>query len=476
MATVDEDTYTLDHRPDSLTIEDIEKPAYSTRTLAKFVAGIVIGGFFFLLPIRWQGRTTIPMDVVLTTILESVPRAVGVYAVIVITAGGLLTTLAVLDRLGVLSLGVDVSSFDTGPLFWALRVAGVVITPFLFLEAGPAWLHAPGVGPFIWNDLVYPVSVLIPLGAIFVNVFVSYGALEFIGTLARPIMQPLFRVPGRAALDSITSWIASLPMGLYVTQNVFHRGGYSKREAYIIVTCFATVGIAFTGVVLAPLQLLHLLPVVMVAYGICLAVTAAILVRVPPLSRVPDEYIEEPDPETPIHGSAGDYVKIAFRRAIKDAEDAASFPVVARDGFLDGLKLVAEFVGLMVAVALAAVLFERYTPVFDILGQPLVPLFEIMGLPNAAILGPASLVGITEMFIPVILVQDAAPMARFYIALLTITQIIFFSTEAPMAMDMFQEVPIKARELVILFVERTIILIPLVALITHVVNYLGFLG
>jgi hypothetical protein len=42
-------------------------------------------------------------------------------------------------------------------------------------------------------------------------------------------------------------------------------------------------------------------------------------------------------------------------------------------------------------------------------------------------------------------------------------------------MDMFKDVPIRFRDLVALFVMRTIILVPLIAAITHLVAALGIL-
>jgi hypothetical protein len=44
-----------------------------------------------------------------------------------------------------------------------------------------------------------------------------------------------------------------------------------------------------------------------------------------------------------------------------------------------------------------------------------------------------------------------------------------------MIMDMFSDVPVRFRDLVALFVMRTIILVPLIAGITHAVAALGLL-
>jgi nucleoside recognition membrane protein YjiH len=80
------------------------------------------------------------------------------------------------------------------------------------------------------------------------------------------------------------------------------------------------------------------------------------------------------------------------------------------------------------------------------------------------------------MYIPVLLARDAALPARFFIAVLSISQLIFFSAVGPMIIDMFREIPIRARELVALFLMRTAILIPVIAAVTAILSWAGALS
>jgi nucleoside recognition membrane protein YjiH len=425
--------------------------------------------------VPWQGEITVPFDIAVSTITESFPDAVGLYVLAIIVAGGALTTAAELDDRGIVSLGTDLSAFESSAVFWALRVLGALLAPVMFFKLGPGWLHTPSTGGFMWGTLIYSVGVIIPIGAVFITIFVELGGLEFVGTLARPVMNPLFKLPGRAALDSLASWVGSYSVGLYVTRNVFDRGGYNKREVFIISTCFSTVSIGFVGVVAATLDMLALFPVIFLAYFVCVVVCAAILVRVPPISTVPREYVAEPDPEVPFVGSPREYLQFALSEAVGKAREGETFAGAAWRGFVDGLKLTSLILGTILAVGLAAVLLSAYTPTFEILGAPLVPIIDFLGLPNAETVAPATIVGITEMYVPVLLIQDAAPMARFFIAVLAVSQLIFFSSVGPMTMDMFSDVPVRFRDLVALFVMRTVILVPLVAGMTHLVNALGVL-
>ena len=124
----------------------------------------------------------------------------------------------------------------------------------------------------------------------------------------------------------------------------------------------------------------------------------------------------------------------------------------------------------------AALLLARETPVFTWLGKPLVPMLALLGLPDVELVVPATLVGITEMYILTLLVRDAAVPARFFIADLSISQLIFFSAIGLMIIDMFREVPIRGRKLVALFLMRTAILIPVLVAITAILTWTGVLG
>lgn len=476
MSTEQQDqTWEMDGSPAARDIDDIDLNEYEVQPVVKFILAFAIGAVFFLVPVPWQGELTVPFDIAVSTITESVPDAVGVYALSIIAAGGVLTTVAELDSYGVVSLDTDLSSFESSVAFWALRVLGALLAPVMFFGLGPDWVHTSTTGGFMWKELVYSVGVIIPIGAVFITIFVELGGLEFIGTLARPVMQPLFKLPGRAALDSLASWVGSYSVGLYVTRNVFDRGGYNKQEVFIISTCFSTVSIGFVGVVAATLDMLALFPVIFFAYFVCVLICAAILVRVPPISTVPEEYITEPDPEVPFEGTGREYLRFALSEAVGKAKRGETFAQASWRGFVDGLKLTSLVLGTILAVGLAAVLLSAYTPTFDILGAPLVPVINALGLPNAETVAPATIVGITEMYAPVLLVTESAPMARFFVAVLAVSQLIFFSSVGPMTMDMFSDVPVRFRDLVTLFVLRTVILVPLIAGMTHAVNALGLL-
>lgn len=423
----------------------------------RFVASLVLGFGFFLFPIPMGGRFTVPFDVVVQAIVETVPALVGVYCLLLIAAGAKAST----------------AVYRAAPLIAGVRILAVPLALGYYFRLGPEFLLQSAVRDLMWSTLVFSVGVIVPIGAALLVFFVEYGVLDFIGTLMRPVMRPLFRLPGRAALDSLTSWVGSYSVGLYLTRKLMDDGFYTRREAYTIVTCFSTVSIGFVAVVAQTLALLHLFPVIFLIYFVNVYWMTAVFARVWPISKTPDDYVTEGRPEPEISGNP---FARAWNNAMRRAESGPPFWVTLRRGFVEGIVLATTILGSILVVGTVALLLARETPLFDWLGRPLVPVLSVLGVPDAELVAPACLVGIAEMYIPALLVRETSIQARFFVAVLSISQLIFFSAVGPMMIDMFRKVPIRARELVAIFLMRTAVLVPVLAALTVLVDRAGWLG
>ncbi|TCJ18313.1 YjiH family protein [Rubrobacter taiwanensis] len=441
-----------------------EAAAGRSAAALRFVLTTVVGAFFFLVPVYYAGQWTIPFDVVVSYIRGGFPQAVALYCLVVILASVALSVAAELQARGKLEAGrFDVRYFRTGPAFLFFRLLGGVFAVMIYFGAGPEFILAESAGGLMYNTLVASVAVIVPIGAIFITLFVAFGGLEFVGTLARPVMRPLFRVPGRAALDATASYVGSYSIGLYVTNKMYNEGRYSAREAAVIATCFSTVSMGFFAVVAATLDLLPYFPLIFLSTTFVIIVLAAILCRIPPLSWKPDAYAAEPVREREY---SGNLFRHAVEEAVGRAARARNVFVELRDGFIDGLKLTLVIIPTILAIGLLAILLAEHTPLFTWLGAPVEPVLELLGVPDAAIVAPATLIGITEMFLPALLATEAALAAKFFVAVLSLSQILFFSAVIPLLLEI--DIPVKLWEILLLFLLRTIIAIPLIAALMHI--------
>ena len=106
------------------------------------------------------------------------------------------------------------------------------------------------------------------------------------------IMRPVFRLPGRSAVDCFASWLGDGSVGILLTSKQYEGKFYTQREAAVIGTTFSAVSITFCLVVISQVKLEHMF--VPFYLTVCLAgVVAAIVVpRLPPLCWKKDIYAD----------------------------------------------------------------------------------------------------------------------------------------------------------------------------------------
>ena len=111
----------------------------------------------------------------------------------------------------------------------------------------------------------------------------------------------------------------------------------------------------------------------------------------------------------------------------------------------------------------------NYTPVITWLGIPIRPVLELLRIPDAQTIAPSAIAAFVAMSLPATLISGTgvSVMAGFYIVVLSTCQVIFFTESANAMLD--SAIPVNFADLVVIFLERTVLLIPLVAIVTHIV-------
>lgn len=432
----------------------------STLAVVRFLMSFVWGGLFFFVPVQVDGKSTVLFAYTVKLFTQSFPGLVNVYGLLLVMAGTVLTFWVFVKKDSSFS-----GYFKTSIVFLLLRVTGLLLAIMMAFNWGPSWLINKNISGLMWNTLVFMVAVIVPIGALFLNIFVSYGLLEFVGVMMRPLMKPLYNLPGRAALDDLMSWLGSDSVSLYLTRRLANKGMYNRREIFAIVTNFSTVSIGFVGTVVGTLGLLDEFPKFLLVYFFVIYAVALIMVRLWPARSMPTTYVAKKQVEEDVQLSPIELFKEAINRSLAFASKAPPFWVTAKESLKDGLALVATILPTIVSVGTLSLLVAENTSIFNVLSAPLIPLYELFGFTDAAVMAPATLIGLTEMYLPALLVRDASYEARFFIGILSVSQIVYFSSYAPMVLDMFRDVPIKLGHLLAIFVMRTLLLIPIIYLV-----------
>ncbi|GAA5164267.1 histidine transporter [Ornithinimicrobium tianjinense] len=412
----------------------------------KFFVLSAIGIFMFFVPITIGEKNTIPLDHMVSWLRAEIPAVLPYYALALIAAGAAYPWVSGTWKRNV-----------TTTVFSVLRVVGLVVGIMLVFKLGPAWLFEDDMGPFLFNALVVPVGLLVPIGAVFLALLVGYGLMEWVGVIVRPFMVPVFKTPGRSAVDAVASFVGSYSLALLITNRVYLEGKYNRREALIIATGFSTVSATFMIVVAKALDLMEHWTLYFWSTLVITFLVTAVSVRVWPLSREPEEYAEgaTPQPEVDHEGSRW----AAAWQAAKGT--VAADPGVGRTilaNFRDGLLMAMAILPSILSVGLIGLVLAKYTPVFDWLGYLFYPITWAMQIPEPLLVAKAAALGISEMFLPAALVTESAMSVKFVVAVVCVSQVIFFSAMVPSLLG--TQIPISIpRLLVIWFVRVAISLI-----------------
>lgn len=133
--------------------------------------------------------------------------------------------------------------------------------------------------------------------------------------------------------------------------------------------------------------------------------------------------------------------------------------------------------GMILAVGTLAMIALEQSRILQVIVKPLEPVLSLMGIQESSQVAPAAVVGIAEVYLPALIVKGKLKheSSRFFVAVLSISQLIYFSSLAPMILQLFHDVPAKLSHLVYLFFLRTIILIPLLSIVNQLFLMLGLL-
>ena len=124
-------------------------------------------------------------------------------------------------------------------IYLVTRLAAAVIALGVFFGAGPEWVIGDDVGGSMMGLGQTLIALAVTLSFI-LPFLTDSGIMEFVGILLKPLVRPLFHVPGRASVDLIASWLSSSNTAVLITAGQYQGGFYSRREAACIMTNFFT--------------------------------------------------------------------------------------------------------------------------------------------------------------------------------------------------------------------------------------------
>lgn len=301
----------------------------------------------------------------------------------------------------------------------------------------------------------------------FIVFILKSGIVEFVGALLEPLMRPLFKMPGAAAVNCLSSYVVSAAVGVYMTDQYYENKTYTAREAVGAATCFSTISVGYIGVLCSIGGIENMYGMILALTFVLVFAMTIILVRIPPISRVTDQYIDGTARKEAEAGTAeGSKLQLAVNAAALRSRDFTGKAFV--ESMMSALKFSQRIIAYMIPIVIVTLTIVHLTPLFDWLGKPISPVLSLLGLPDAGKIAPAVLLGFIEVSLPAISVSTGvAAQSVFFVIMLSIMQIVFM-TEAGNAM-LGAKIPLGMKDLVLHFLVRTAVAVPLIALISHII-------
>lgn len=446
--------------------------------MAKFLIPSVIGIILFMIPVKYGGDWTICVKILADKIGGLLGGFLPILCVAIVTISAIMSVISLAKPKFITEHPILSDTFSTSIIWVVVRVIGAVFVwlTYLGIDAGEAdtgFIHMitdGGAGGFVLSDLLTVLVIIFAIAALLLPLLLDFGLLEFVGALLTRVMRPLFKIPGRAAVDCFTSWIGDGTLGVMLTCNQYEGGYYSAREASVIATTFSAVSITFSIVVLAQVDLMEYFGLYYLIICLIGVVCAVIAPRIPPLSLKKDTYLVEgkamPETIPSQYKSSADYgISLALQR-VEEHKGLGQF-------FENGMKnAVGMWFGVLptvMAIGTLALLLANNTPIFEYLGKPFLPLLNLLQVPEAAEASKTMIVGFTDMFTPSIIAAEGitSAMTKFIIAVVSVTQLLYLSEVGGLILG--SKLPVKLWELFVIFLERTIISLVIVCPLAHII-------
>ena len=434
----------------------MEKKKFNSTDIALFIFYSLFGIFMFFVPVTIGGAKSIPIDHI-TSLVKKLPNYNLVFGVFMVLAG--------------IAYAIKTKSWQKSKLhsvFFAIKLVALVFVFMYVTNKGPARILFFFLLPLIWNGIMVSVATIVPIGSVFLAFLTGFGLMEFIGVFMEPVMRPVFKTPGRSAVDAVASFVGSYSLALLITNRVYLEDTYTKKEAAIIATGFSTVSATFMIIVAKTLDLLdYWLAYFWITLFVTFLVTA-ITARIFPLNKKPQEYY-----------SGKEYVpeekkKVTFGEALDAGmtgyKNSGSLASVVKDNFIDGFKMALNIAPSLLGVGMIGLLLAEYTPIFDIIGYIFYPFTLITRVEQPLMVAQALGMSIAEMLLPAPVVANAGLglIAKMLVAVVSVSEILFFSASIPVMMG--TEIPLKFSDYIIIWIERVILSI----VITMPILYLFF--
>lgn len=420
-------------------------------------------------PFKYQGDYTIPIGILSQIFSNILGKSLPIIVSFILVFSGTMTFIYKWKKPDFIERSKQLKGLFDVNLFWCgVRIIAMILVVLSYFEIGPEFIWSEKTGGLLLYGLLTSLVGIFLFASMLLPLLLEFGLLEFLGSLLTPIMRPIFKLPGRSSIDCITSWLGDGTIGVLLTNNQYMEGYYSTREASVIATTFSAVSITFSLVVLDEVNLSQMFIPYYFTITLAGIIAAFIIPRLPPLSRKKDNYLVDINIEDRENVPKG-YTPMTWgiNQALEKAQESIGLREFIKSGISNVLEMWIGVLPVIMAFGTLSVIIAEFTPLFTWLGLPFIPILNLLKIPYAAEASQTMIIGFADMFLPSIIgASIESELTRFVIASVSVTQLVYLSEVG--AVILGSRIPISLKELFIIFVQRTLVTLPIIACMAHI--------
>ena len=257
-----------------------------------------------------------------------------------------------------------------------------------------------------------------------------------------------------------------------MVDNLYKDGRLTYKEAYLLGTGFATTAISFMVILSGLGGISDYWGLYLGACLLGLAVIAIIQVRLYPTSRIPETtfqnmpYVEEPDAK-----GGGPLIKRMLLEGYARADEMRNPLSDCLEMLKASTKLLGNIMASTCGMVVVGLAINYYTPLLDWLGYLFYPFAFITGLGDPVTVGKGAA---SALFVPSLPAVYAAEVSSLASKVVLCSMPVLGIISIPLTMPVFfnATVKYKAKDLLLLYVERTVLTTIVVGIIVHIYVWL----
>lgn len=447
-------------------MKQFEAIPVTKKNVLKFAVPALIGLVLFLCPMSIGERTGMLVGIILSAVGDALIDYTPYVATALMAVTALLTLLCVAIKPAFLDKYPKIKKILMPGLFESvLRILGAATAVLVLFQLGTEVIYSGDTGGTM-IELVANIMVWFIVASFFVPFLLDFGLMEFVGTLCSGIARPLLRIPGRSMIDVLTSFVGDQNLGVMVTADQYEKGYYTGKEAVIIATCFSATGIAYWYIISTILEVeAYFIPLVVTMF-VTGFLSTMIMCRVWPISAIGNDYYNGVKNSQEDDCPAGmNKFQFALQLAMQKAASFKGGKSMLKRSIDFASSVVFSVLPVVMVIGTLGLIIATYTPVFEWLSLPFKYYLQLLQIPEAAAAAPATVAGFADMLIPALISGGIASVrTRFIICVLSLIQIIYMSEVGPIML--MSKLPIKFWHLLVLFIEKTIVALPIITLMS----------